>query len=412
MIAREYATRKPATIYWGFGIDRYYHGDLIGRAIATLAALTGNIGKPGATPCGGFGGATMVSSMLNLGAWLTPTKSRAAQINNLDMFDIFEKGEEWGYPVKAIYISNSNYVVSYPNQNRILRELFPRLDFIAVADFSMTDTAQQADVVLPTTTWFENDDLVPSMHVHVMLQEKAIDPMYECKSDLAIFSMLAEKLGFGEQFNKSAEDYIHLLLDAQRLRDRGITYESLKKDGAFRVPPMPHIPFQDGKFNTPSGRIEFYNETVTSRSSGGKELEYKLPVFLPPIEAWPDNALAKKYPLVCCQTGARFRVHTQYFNIPWLREIDPRPSVEMNPSDAQPRGIRDGDSVEVFNDRGSVQLWAKLSNAIRPGMVNIARGWATQQFLGGASQTLIADYRNPLTLNCSFFDTLVEVKRI
>jgi molybdopterin-containing oxidoreductase family molybdopterin binding subunit len=184
----------------------------------------------------------------------------------------------------------------------------------------------------------------------------------------------------------------------------------VKKDGAFRVPDTPHIPYQDGKFKTASGRIEFYNETVATRSPA-KELEYKLPVFLPPIEAWPDNPLATKYPLVYSQAGARFRVHTQYFNIPWLREIDTRPYVEMNSSDAEARGIRDGDVVEMFNDRGSVKLWAKINNGIRLGMVNHARGWANEQFIAGASQTLIADHRNPLTLNSSFFDTLVEVRK-
>ncbi|MGB9022702.1 MAG: molybdopterin-dependent oxidoreductase, partial [Candidatus Bathyarchaeia archaeon] len=321
MIAREYATRKPATIYWGFGIDRYYHGDMIGRAIATLAGLTGNIGKPGATPCGGFGGATLISTPVNFGGWVAPTESRMSNLNNLLLFDAVEKGEP--YPIKAAYISNSNYVVSYPNQRKILEQVFPKLDFIAVADFSMTDTAKQADIVLPVTTWFENDDLVPSMHVHIMLQQRAIEPLYECKSDLTIFSMLAERLGFGEHFNKSAEDYIRLLLDTPELRDKGITLEKLKEDGAFRVPPSPHIPFRDGKYNTPSGRIEFYNETLMSRSSAGNELLHKLPVFLPPIEAWDDNPLASKYPLVCSQAGARFRVHTQYFNIPWLRELDP-----------------------------------------------------------------------------------------
>lgn len=409
-LAREYATRKPATIYWGFGIDRYHHGDMIGRAIATLAALTGNIGEPGATPCGGFGGATIISSPVNFGAWLTPTDSRASNLNNLLVFDAIEKGEP--YPVKAAYISNSNYVVTFPNQRKILKELFPKLDFIAVADLFMTDTAEQADIVLPTTTWFENDDLVPSMHVHIMMQERAIDPLFECKSDLAIFSILADKMGFREYFDKSPEDYIRLLLDTPDVRERGITYESLKRDGAFRVPSSPHIPFKDGSFGTPSGRMEFYNETLVARSPTTGESGQKLPVFLPPIEAWHENSLSEKYPLACYQAGSKFRVHTQYFNIPWLREIDPSPFVEINPADAETRGIVQGDVVEVFNDRGSVRLKAKLSNGIRPGMVNIARGWAGSQFMAGSSQQLIADHRNPITLNCSFFDTLVEVKKV
>jgi molybdopterin-containing oxidoreductase family molybdopterin binding subunit len=175
----------------------------------------------------------------------------------------------------------------------------------------------------------------------------------------------------------------------------------------------PHVAFKDLKFGTPSGRIEFYSEKLQSRSDAeGEEYQHKLPVFLPPIEAWPDNPLSKKYPLTCYQAGSRFRVHTQYFNIPWLREIDPYPSVEMNPADAGARQIREGDVVEVFNDRGSVRLRAKLNDGIRPGMVNIVRGWARKQFISGCSQELIADHRNPVTLNCSFFDTLVEVKKV
>jgi anaerobic dimethyl sulfoxide reductase subunit A len=410
MIAREYATRKPATIYWGFGTDRYYHGDIIGRLVATLAALTGNIGKPGATPCGGFGGATLVSSPVNWG-WLTPTKSRANSLNNLVVFDAIEKGQP--YPIKAAYISNCNYAVTYPNQNKILNELFPKLDFIVAADFSMTDTAEHADIVLPVTTWFESQDLVPSMHVHIMLQEGAIDPLYECKSDLQIFSMLADKLGFGEYFNKTPEDYVRELLDTPRLHELGVTYESLKRDGAFRAAPSPYIPYRDGKFATKSGRIEFYNENLTSRSGQPAETSSdRLPAFHPPIEAWPDNPSAKKYPLVLNQAGSRFRVHTQFFNTPWLREVDPSPMVEMNPADADARRITEGDVVEVFNDRGSVRLKAKLSEGIRPGMVNISRGWARTQFIAGSSQSLIADYKNPRTLNCAFFDTLVEVKRV
>jgi anaerobic dimethyl sulfoxide reductase subunit A len=403
LLAREYATRKPATIYWGFGIDRYYHGDQTGRAIATLAALTGNIGKAGATPWGGFGGASFVSSPLNLwstGAWLYATKSRANQLNNLVVLDAIEKGEP--YQIKAAYMANSNYLTTFPNRNKIVNELFPKLDYIVVADFSMTDTAEQADMILPTTTWFETDDIVPTMHPHIVLQQKAIEPLYECKSDLTIFSLLAEKLGFGEYFGQQPEDYIKLILDSQKLRDLGVTYETLKRDGAARVIPAPYIPFADGKFSTPSGRIQFYNE----------QLQQKMPVFEPPIEAWPDTPAAKKYPLACSQGRKKFGVQSQYFNIPWLREIDPYPFVEMNPADAESRGIVEDDVVDVFNDRGSVRLKARLSNALRPGMINISKGWSRKQMIAGSLQELIFDHRNPDNMNCAFFDTMVEVKKV
>jgi molybdopterin-containing oxidoreductase family molybdopterin binding subunit len=318
----------------------------------------------------------------------------------LVVFDAIEKGQP--YAIKAAYMANSNYLLTFPNQNKILQQLLPKLDFIAVADFSMTDTAEQADIVLPTTTWFENDDIVPSMHPHVMLQQKAIEPLYECKSDLAIFSLLAAKLGFGDYFNQQPADYIRLILNSPALRDAGVTYETMQRDGAFRAVPAPYIPFADGKFSTPSGRIEFYNE----------KLGQQLPTFLPPIEAWPDTDLAKKYPLQCLQAKTKFRVHSQYFNIQWLREIDPYPFVEMNPADAQHRGVSDGDVVDVFNDRGKIRLKAKINDALRPGMINISKGWSRKQTIQGSLQELIFDYRNPDTMNCSFFDTMVEVKKV
>ncbi len=280
--------------------------------------------------------------------------------------------------------------------------LFPKLDFIVVADFSMTDTVQLADIVLPATTWFENDDIVPAQHPHVMLQQRAIEPLYECKSDLAILSLLAAKLGFGEYFNQQAEDYIKLLLDSPKLHEAGITYDTLKKDGAFRAASSPYIPFTNGKFSTPSGRIEFYSE----------KLGQKVPTFLPPIEAWPGTDLAKKYPLVALQARKKFAVHTQYFNIQWLRELDPFPFVEINPADAEARGIAESDTVSVFNDRGSVTLKARLTNGIRPGAINISKGWSRQQLMAGSLQELIFDYRNPDTMNCSFNDTMVEVKKL
>jgi molybdopterin-containing oxidoreductase family molybdopterin binding subunit len=365
-----------------------------------LAGITGNIGKPGATPWGGFGGMTVVTSALNGDSWYAPTQSRATMANNLQLYDIIEKSDP--YPIKAAYFANSNFLTSYPNSNKIINNVFPKLDFIVVADFSMTDTAEYADIVLPVTTWFENDDIVPTYHPYVLLQQKAIDPLYECKSDFDIYSLLAAKLGFGDHFNQQPVDYIKQLLDSPTLRNMGVTFETMQRDGAFRASTAPIIPFSDSKFITPSGRIEFYNEA----------LQQKLPVFLPPIEAWSDTDLAKKYPLQLLQGRKKFGVHTQYFNIQWLREIDPYPFIEMNPADANTRGIAEGNTVNVFNDRGSVTLKARISNALRPGVTNLSKGWARKQMIAGGLQQLIYDYRNPDTMNCSFFDTMVEVKKV
>jgi molybdopterin-containing oxidoreductase family molybdopterin binding subunit len=136
-----------------------------------------------------------------------------------------------------------------------------------------------------------------------------------------------------------------------------------------------------------------------------------LPRFRPPAEAWFENPLAGKYPLVCIQKHPLWRVHSQWFNIPWLRELDPFPHVDINPADARARSITEGDLVDVFNDRGSATLKARLTEALPPGMINIDKGWQRSQFAAGGYQELTSDRKNPITLNASFFDTLVEVRK-
>ena len=327
-------------------------------------------------------------------------KESATQADNIQLYDVIENSNP--FPIKAVYFTSSNFLATYPNENKLVNNIFPKLDLIVVADFSMSDTAEQADIVLPVTTWFENDDIVVTYHPHVLLQQKAIEPLYECKSDFEIFSLLAAKLGLGDYFNQQPTDYIEQILTSPTLQNMGVTYETMQRDGAFRAAPAPFIPFTDGKFTTPSGRVEFYNET----------LQQKLPTFLPPIEAWPGTDLAKKYPLQLLQGRKKFGVHTQYFNIQWLREIDPYPYVEMNPADAKTRAIVEGDTVNVFNDRGSVTLKARISDGLRPGTMNFSKGWSNKQMIAGSLQQLTFDYRNPDTMNCSFFETMVEVKKV
>ena len=410
-VARDYATIEPATIYPGFGLDRYHHGDLAGHAIATLAALTGNIGKPGATPWGGFGAAALVTWKLNIWQFTHPAQ-RVSPLNMLLFFDAVSEGVP--YPIKAAFITNSGFLTTYPNKNKILNDVLPNLDLVVVADFVMTDTAKYADIVLPVTSWFEREDIVPGQHPFLMMQEKAIEPLYESKTDLEVFSLLAQRLGLGEYFNKSAREFMEELFDRQDLRDSGITLERLREEGTFRYTEYPHVPYQDLNFGTPSGRLEFYKEWLNVNVHYGQEIphsEQRLPVFKPPVEAWHENPLHENYPLVLIQAASRFRVHTQWTNFPWLLELNPEPTVDLSPRDAEDRDIVTGDTVRVFNDRGEVVLKALVNPAISPGAVNLAKGAMEDQYVRGDLLELLHDQRNPVTMNCSYFDVLVEVEK-
>jgi len=209
-------------------------------------------------------------------------------------------------------------------------------------------------------------------------------------------------MGFPEHFNRSAEECVELLLSSGHPSVEGVTLERLK-EGPVKIPPY-EVPV----FLTASGRVEFYSEKM-------KAFGQELPVYKEPLES-TRSPLAAKYPLVFFSTHPRYRKHSMLANVAWLRELDPEPMVEMNPIDAEKRGIEDGDMVAVFNDRGKVRVKAKLHEGIRPGVVNIKQGWWHQDYTEGTHQALTHSVINPAQMsawepNAALYDNLVEVRK-
>lgn len=447
-LAELYASRKPAFIYPGFGVDRYANGHLTGRGLATMAALTGNIGVSGATPAGAMGGGALMAALdpRNLMNWLFPAGTFYSSMNYLLAYDAITKGEvemfqladpknpaagttgsqpvKTPYKLKAAFLNTSNFISNFPNQNKIMDELFGDngLEFVVVADIRPTDTTAYADIILPVTHWFENEDIVGGIHPFLIHSEKALDTPFECKPDLEIFSLVANEMGYGQYFNRTAGEYAQDILSemAKNLGGNGDQIlKTFQDKGAVRIFSYPYVSFTDKKFLTPSGRMEFYAEkeivnfpgtspaTGIPVTKGGKPMVH----FEPPMEAWPDNPLHAKYPLVNYQEHSRWRVHSQWFQVPWLRELDPEPVIKMSPQDAAARGLQTGDHAEVFNDRGHAIFKVIVSNGIRQGIVDTPKGWQRSQFRAGGYQELTADHIQPINLNCAFFDTLVEVRK-
>jgi len=196
------------------------------------------------------------------------------------------------------------------------------------------------------------------------------------------------------------------------LKSEGVVALADKDYGTSSFQPIthPYVPFYQQNFPTPSGRIEFYVESLVP-------YDMPLPIYKEPIEASPTNPLYQKYPLVFLSAHTRFRTHTQWYNLPWLNEVLPPlvPFLEINPIDAQTRGISDGDTVTVFNDRGSIQLLARVTNGIRPGVVNSYQG-DQLAFPNSTVNMLTHQLINPQSVvylfqsNTAYFDVLVDVK--
>ena len=382
------------------GFTRTYHGDISLRGLGTVAALTGNIT---ATFKGGH-----LPAVLNWNPFLKakPEEPSYSRLGILQLYDAVIKGNP--YPVKALWFSFINFLNQCADSRKIAEEMFPQLDLIVDTELFMTPTARYADILLPVCSYLEFSDLIPHPYPYVQLQQKVIEPLYETKSDVDIAAGLAQRLGFGEYFEGGEDAFIDLILDSGHDSLKGITLEKLK-GGALPLTYIPHMDQEfDLPFGTPSGKIELYSENLCEDGQA-------LPVFLEPLET-PVRPENKKYPLAFIQGHSRFRTHSMFANVASLLEMNPEPVVEIHPQDAAERNISNDDRVTVFNDRARTILKARITEGVRPGVINITQGWWIDQFKEGSVNHLTHDVINPVQEkvyepNMHMNDVAVEVKK-
>jgi len=401
-LAREYASIKPAHIQVGMGLQHNTNGGQTFRAIASLAAISGNLGISG----GGLGYPTSrytYPRSHNLKLKLVEKNERKSTIPVVKAAESILTGNP--RPIKGLFIWAANLVNQNPDTNKMIRALKSKnLEFTVIIDPFMTDTAQLADVVLPGCTSFEQTDIgVSYWHYYMQLQQKVIEPLKGSKTDLEIFQELSKRLGFGEYFDHSAEEFAELAIN----RTPGysiaehITIEKLK-EGPVRLI-MPEVVWSDRKFPTPSGKVELYCEKLLELGIN------PLPVYEEPIESPVSTPeLAKKYPLSLISRHSRFSMHSMDYRNPLMRKLNPKPLVDIHPLDAQERGINNGDRVLVENERGKVILDVKVTRSIKPGVVSIPQGWSLSE---GCSNFLTPDYLTDIGETASYFTCLVQVTK-
>jgi anaerobic dimethyl sulfoxide reductase subunit A len=397
-LAREYATIKPAALLAGIGPGRTRCGEMYHRAAAVLAAMTGNVGNHGGDAAarawesvfGGLPYPFMVSISSNpmpraprnpvnegfplMKSYLPPI--RGPLVHWAKASDAIIKGKAGGYPndYRMLFIANHNYVNATPNINKIV-EAMKRVEFTVVTDQVMTPTARFADIVLPHCTYMERNDItiVAQTYFGYGFQNKVIEPLGESRTPLDIASALAEKLGI-PNYNDQTED--ELLREVARRA--GIPdYDDFKKKGIYRMPMSePYVAFkqqieepENNPFTTPSGKIEIYSSMMAAWEDPD----------LPPIPQWvepfetPSDPLAKKYPLQLITPHGKRRALGQFDRVPWLREVESQ-TVRLSLPDAKARGIRSGEMVKVFNDRGVLMLPAEVTRRLVSGVVLIESG--------------------------------------
>lgn len=405
----------PVTHRMGWGSQSYVNGAHPAHALITIAAITGQIGYPGAS-CGAADWSASSgwaqSYAPKYGASSSPT------LPVLALPEIIESGEYGGEPfaLKAMLIHHGNPLCTSVDINRLKRTVFDQLEHIVVVDSVMTDTACYSDLVLPVAQWFEFEDITGGgqTNFYTGFNEKAIEPLHESKTDSDIARLIAEKMGLGEYFTETdAEILDDAMLSSETCQKLGLSYASLKESKLVPQRTGVKIAFEGAKFTTPSGRMEFYVEKPVAFSNYGQDIDVereRLPRFFPPGEAWPENEKYEKYPLTLMTSRTKYQVHGQWFSVRNLRELDPDPTFRINPADARARGVEDGAWAEVFNDRGHCVAKCIYSEAVRPGSVVYMKNWAAKYFKAGSWAEVLSLEFDPVTVNHCFMDALVDVR--
>jgi anaerobic selenocysteine-containing dehydrogenase len=389
---------KDVIFFTYMGFTRTYHGDISLRGLASVASVTGHVSTAFSS---GY-----LPAVLNWDPFLkaVPDKPSFHRLGILNLYNAVILGKP--YPIKALWFAFINFLNQCVDCNKIIKEFFPKLDFIVQTELFMTPTAKYADILLPVCSFLEFSDFLPHPYPYLQLQQKIIEPLYESKSDVDIVAGLAKKLGYDDYFKGGEDSMIDLILDHPSLD--GVTRESLKK-GAILLRELPEGGNFPLSFSTPSGKIELYAEQLV-------EDRQALPVYLEPIEA-PITSKETKYPLTFIQGHSRFRTHSMFANVKSLLDLNPEPIVEINPIDAKKRNISDNNMVTVFNDRARTTLKAILSESVRPGVINISEGWWIDQFKEGSVNHLTHDIINPVQNkiyepNMHMNDVAVEIIKI
>jgi molybdopterin guanine dinucleotide-containing S/N-oxide reductase-like protein len=416
-LAREYATMRPAVIRVNDGVQRSENGGMAMRAVTMLPTITGSWKELG----GGLQYATSGAFGLNREALARPDLMLEALGRPARVVNMVELGKALNQlqepPIQALFVYNSNPAAVCPNHNEVVRGLRRQDLFTVVHEQFFTDTTDYADIVLPATTFFEHKDLQGAYgHYFLQMSNAAIEPLGECRSNVGVFRALAKSMGFAEDgFRQSEEQMIDLALQSNHPWLVGIDRQRLESEGHIRLnferqapgggkqAASPFLPFAKGNFPTPSGKAELYSAALQAQG-----LDPVLP-FTPPVES-RHGAQARAFPLELLARKAANFLNTTFSNLPSIQALEEPDRLEMNPADARSRGIADGDTVRVFNQRGEVFLKAEVNTRVQPGVVSARLFWAKLSAGGKNINVLTSEKLTDLGNSATFYSVLVEVE--
>ena len=410
-LADLYARTRPAALKASWAPGRASYGEQYNRMAAALQAMTGNIGVLGGCAEGVGKGwhpeavAYPYDEYANV--WWSSIKSDRWAHCVLNYPNV--RREEVGlWPrndnydgvipnIKGIFWQGSDWFNQLTNINKEIQAV-KKLELVVCMDSTITPSGLWADVLLPIATHFERQDVaLPWYKGHYYIHRpKVIEPLGEAKTDFQVFTELAFRLGFGEKYNPRAkrdyfqnpdatdEEYLRQWWVDKVQKHQGVAmpWETFKKHGVYKFQfDKPHVAFADQiekgvPFETPSGKIEIFSTVLAgvtdwTRTQWGYSIPY-IPKWIEPFESL-NHDKAKKFPFHMVTPHPRWRTHSIFHNIPWLRETYQQ-ELTMSTRDAARLGLKTGDIVEVWNDRGKVVVPLYVTERCMPQVVVLFEG--------------------------------------
>lgn len=408
-IAQELAAAAPhVLVHNGWRTSNFVNSFHTQRAISILNALLGNWDVTITEAAGEESGVLGVPpqppfpriSALRLDGvpWKYPVVPFKIGVFQ-ELRDNIVKGDP--YQAHGWFISRQNPIMSIPDRGKTI-EAFGKMDFIVTIDIILNDTAWFSDVVLPEASYLERYDPLLPVGDKVFLRQPVIEPQGEAKSALWIYKQLGERLGLGDFFQYAdEEDYIR-----QQLAPLGVSLEEVKAKGYAEAPESAHSgEAAELSWNTPSGKIELYSDTLAK-------------VNFPGVPTWEEPPTPKdgEFYFLTGKVAQSTQFGTQ--NNQLLHKYSDEPRLWMNTKVAAKQGLADGDWVEVASEVGKIHTRLLATEAIRPDCVymtpgygHLSKGLKTAFGIGASDSAVHVTYTDPISGSQALSQTFVTVTK-
>jgi anaerobic selenocysteine-containing dehydrogenase len=391
-LATLYGNARKPFIKLGYGMTRSTFGGQALRTVALLPGVTGAYGRYG----GGALLATAASFELNYNAVRKPSGPAATRtVNHLRLGEaLLELNDP---PIRALLIAANNPAVTCPDTVKTRRGLARDDLFTVVHDPFMSVTARYADIVLPATTYLETEDFFRAYGTYYMqYSPRAVAPQGQAWSNLRLTQALAARMGVSDKVFRMSEPEILRELFREATGRAAMDPDRLRAAGPVSIGSK-----NGQEFRTPSGRLEFYSETLAAQG-------------LPPMPDWqPDPAEPQqtpRWPLRLLTAPGYFQSHTAFSGVGFLRQREGAPFCVLHPNDAGARNLRDGERVRLVNDRGAIGLMLHVRDEVQPGVVLVPGQRPDEEAVSGTVNMLCSDAFTDMGEGATYQSTWLDVR--